>query len=59
MRDFTEEQALQDLRKIGVGIEGKWLTVDAGDLGLKMLAKVDFLVTHKGYKIRFRRELNV
>ena len=56
MKDYTEDRALEDLRRKGVGVEGKWLQVDSGDLGIRNLGKVDFLVNHKNYKVRFHRE---
>ena len=58
MRDFTEEQALDSLRRKGVGIDKKCLHVDSGDLGIKELAKLDYLVNHRGYTVVFRREQN-
>lgn len=55
MKDYTEDKVLDDLRREGVGIQGKWLQIDSGDLGIRNLGKVDFLVNHKGYTVLFRR----
>jgi hypothetical protein len=57
MKDgYTEDGVLEALRRKGVGIEGKWLLVKSGSLGIRYLGAVDFLVNHKGYKVRFGRE---
>jgi len=55
MKNFTEEKALWDLQSKRIAVQEKTLFVNSGDIGIKNLAKVDFLVNHKGYRAVFRR----
>lgn len=55
-KDFSEDKVLWELRSKGLGIKDKVLTVESGSLGLKSLAKLDFLVNYKGYDVYFRRK---
>lgn len=56
MKDYTEDKVLWNLRSKGVGIQGTTLFIDSGDLGIKNLGKVDFLVNHKKYRVVFKRD---
>ncbi len=52
-REFVENWVLDDLRKKGATFSDGWLVLVSGSLGIRELAKVDFLVNHKNYNVMF------
>jgi hypothetical protein len=58
MKNFTEDKALWELRDKGVEKKGNLLIVESGSVGIRSLAKIDFLVNHKEYSVRFLKSPN-
>jgi len=50
----TAADALEVLREAGAGIDGKFLSIRSGTLGLKKLGAVDYLVNYHKYFVTWR-----
>lgn len=56
MKEYTEAQALNELRKKGVSWSDGAIIIQSGSMGIRMLGYVDYLVNHLKYRVIFRHD---